>query len=52
MAQKQLKDLTKHEFNLLKLMGFLWEFYPNAPETYDELKRKRKEIRKVCSHDS
>lgn len=52
MAKKRLNDLTEYEFNLLKLVGFLLEFYPDAPETYDELKRKRKETRKVCSHAS
>ena len=48
MNKKQLQNLTRHEFDLLKLTGFLWEFYPNAPESYDELTRQGKETGKVC----
>ena len=36
---KPLEKLTKEEFNGLKKMGFLWEFYPNAPEFYKEIKK-------------
>ena len=37
---KQLKDLTEKEFNNLKNIGMLYEFYPDAPETYEEIKGK------------
>lgn len=36
---KKLEKLTKREFNKLKEMGYLWEFYPNAPETWEKIKR-------------
>lgn len=36
---KKLTDLTIIEFNELKDSGMLWEFYPNAPEFYDEIKQ-------------
>ena len=29
---RQLSDLTEEEFEILKKMGFLYEFYPDAPE--------------------
>ena len=40
MSQKPLYELTEYEFNTLKEMGFLWEFYPQAPETYEILKKE------------
>ena len=36
---KKLEDLTEHEFNTLKKMGFLWEFFPDAPELYKSIVR-------------
>ena len=39
--KKKLTDLTEHQFNKLKEMGHLWEFYPDAPETYKELKKRK-----------
>lgn len=27
-------DLSEAEFNTLKKIGFLWEFYPDAPEIF------------------
>jgi hypothetical protein len=35
---KRLTDLTEEEFNKLKEMGFLWEFYPDAPELFKDIK--------------
>ena len=31
---KKLSDLTEHEFNTLKEMGYLWEFFPEATGDY------------------
>lgn len=38
MTKKKLVDLTNEEFNKLKELGLLWEFYPDAPSTYQEIK--------------
>jgi len=42
-----LEKLTEKEFNLLKNNGILYEFYPDAPEFYYQITR-----RKVCSKKS
>lgn len=34
---KTLKDLSFEDFEQLKRMGYLWEFYPEAPEFYSEI---------------
>ena len=34
---KNVADLTEDEFNALKDLGFLWEFYPDAPNTWKEI---------------
>lgn len=34
---KKLNELTWHEYNTLKNMGFLLELYPEAPNTYGEI---------------
>jgi hypothetical protein len=34
--KKKLTDLTEHEFNTLKEMGYLWEFFPEATGNYKE----------------
>ena len=34
---KQLKDLTKDEFEQLKDSGLLWVIYPEAPASYSDL---------------
>ena len=34
---KNVSDLTEDEFNTLKDLGFLWEFYPDAPNTWKEI---------------
>lgn len=36
--KKQLKELTKEEWDVLEGMGMLWELYPDAPATYWEMK--------------
>lgn len=36
---KRLADLTEDEFTMLKGIGMLWEFYPEAPEKYAEIER-------------
>ena len=41
---KKLKDLTKEEFIKLKDIGMLYELYPDAPDTYEELERNHKII--------
>ena len=33
---KKLEDVTLEEFESLKQSGMLWEFYPDAPENWDE----------------
>ena len=38
---KSLLALGKSEFNKLKKAGFLWEFYPDAPEFYEELIKEK-----------
>ena len=35
--KKRLEDLSIDDFDLLKKTGMLWEFYPDAPETYNEI---------------
>ena len=35
--KKPLKKLKRKEFELLKSMGFLWEFYPDAPDAYEKI---------------
>ena len=35
----ELKELTEKEFNILKNLGMLWEFYPEAPEFWNQIKR-------------
>lgn len=39
---KQLKELSKEEFIVLKNTGMLWEFYPEAPDTWENLHFKNK----------
>ena len=35
---KRKKKLTKEEFEKLKASGMLWEFYPEAPEFFEDIK--------------
>jgi len=35
---KKLNELTKEEFEKLKLSGMLWELFPEAPEFYEDIK--------------
>lgn len=35
MNKRPLKDLSRREYETLKRMGFLWEFYPEASGDYD-----------------
>lgn len=35
----KLKQITKSDFNELKNWGMLYDFYPDAPEFYEEIKR-------------
>jgi len=37
MEPKTLTDLNEKEFNDLKDSGMLWEFFPNAPENYEQI---------------
>ena len=37
--KKSLSELTADEFSTLKRMGFLYDLYPEAPETYAELSK-------------
>ncbi|MBC8410414.1 MAG: hypothetical protein H8E12_17085 [Rhodobacteraceae bacterium] len=39
-SKKELKELSLSEFNKLKEIGWLYEFYPDAPDKYDEIPRK------------
>lgn len=34
---KKLSELTRKQFELLKITGFLFEFYPDAPDDYDDI---------------
>ena len=34
---RTLQQLTEKEFNDLKEIGMLWEFYPESPPTWNEL---------------
>lgn len=33
----KLKDLQEKEFTHLKRLGMLWEFYPDAPEFWNQI---------------
>ena len=35
MKFKDLKNLSKYEFEKLRYMGMLWELYPEASDTYE-----------------
>ena len=37
--KKDLKKLTKKEFELLKSSGMLWEIYPEAPDVYEKIEK-------------
>ena len=37
--KKLLNKLTKKEFYTLQQLGMLYEFYPEAPEFYEEIKK-------------
>lgn len=37
--KKPLSELSSDEFSTLKRMGFLYDFYPDAPDTYAELSK-------------
>lgn len=37
--KKELKDLSFDDFDLLKKTGMLWEFYPEAPNSWNDIKR-------------
>lgn len=43
--KKTLEELTKHEFDILRTMGLLWEFYPKAPNSYNQIKRNKEDAR-------
>lgn len=40
--KKKLENLTKKEFEKLKASGMLWEFYPEAGETWKGTQKKKK----------
>jgi len=46
--KKPLKKLKRKEFELLKSMGFLWEFYTDAPDTYEKIHRDKRKKDKSC----
>jgi len=48
---KQLKNLSEIEFNKLKKIGMLYEIYPEAPETFEEIKGKRPKVLKDAKFD-
>lgn len=33
----KLSQISKRDFEELKKWGMLWEFYPNAPENYEDI---------------
>lgn len=35
----KLHELSKEEFNMLKNIGMLWEFYPEAPEFWEDIQK-------------
>jgi hypothetical protein len=35
----RLNQITRGDYEELKKWGMLWEFYPDAPNTYEEIKR-------------
>jgi len=37
---RELKDLTEKQLNKLKSIDLLKDLYPNAPETYEEIRGK------------
>lgn len=37
---KKLSDLTELQFNSLKNIGLLWEFFPDSPEFYENIKKE------------
>jgi len=45
----QLEKLSELEFKLLKDNGILFEFFPNAPEFYNQIIRRKnvKQIKKL-----
>ncbi|MCK9543717.1 MAG: hypothetical protein M0R03_16985 [Novosphingobium sp.] len=38
-SKKHLKNITEDEFDTLKEMGLLWEFYPEAPEFFRDINK-------------
>ena len=38
---KDLLDFTEDEYNKFSSSGLMWEIFPNAPETYDNLLKMR-----------
>lgn len=42
--RKKLQDLTRKEFEGLKASGMLWEFYPEAGETWQKKKILKKKL--------
>lgn len=38
--KKKLSDISEEEFNELKKIGLLWEFYPDAPEFFIDISNK------------
>lgn len=46
--KKHLNDLTVDEFSTLKRLGFLYDLYPDAPETWSDIK-KYQDIIKLCN---
>jgi len=43
---KSLQELTKEEFKKLKSAGLLKTIYPNAPDTFEEIRGKRPQLLK------
>ena len=37
--KKELKDLSFDDFDLLKKSGMLWEFFPESPDNWNEIKK-------------
>lgn len=50
--KKPLSELTKSDYETLKLTGLLWEIYPDAPDTYEGIMSKHDEGLKhtPCKH--
>ena len=39
--KKKIEDFTEEDWDVLEETGMLWELYPDAPETWSELQRRK-----------